>query len=235
MPSEDSYAPAKEQLDQLLEETKRLLRELKGVARAERRIRTDKSRPRARANKTAHRVSLVEGKSPGPHLKEWMRIGKERFVIVENIRLVLIPAVWALVEDLEFEHPLGAQLKIKFSQLLEETPPEEPDKTSQFLWGLNAFLQELTNLVADINTAEADDLRRETITNPVSDRETRLREFVKKTPTTIAAVTRSAKLFKTNMQEWRKGILPDKSIMSRRIESVLAGRTALEDRERAPK
>ncbi len=69
-------------------------------------------------------------------------------------------------------------------------------------------------------------------TNQVAprDRETRLQEFVKRNETTIAAVVGAAEVHKPQMQDWRHGKLPDRSVMSQRIEEVLSGRRPLKPR-----
>jgi hypothetical protein len=58
-------------------------------------------------------------------------------------------------------------------------------------------------------------------------RESRLQQFVKRHKTTIAAVVRAASVHKPEMQKWRHGELADTSVMSQRIENVLAGKTPL--------
>lgn len=58
-------------------------------------------------------------------------------------------------------------------------------------------------------------------------RETALQAFVRNHKTTIAAVSRAAGVDKKNLLQWRHGKLADGSVMSRRIEDVLSGKTAL--------
>ncbi len=54
-------------------------------------------------------------------------------------------------------------------------------------------------------------------------RENRLQAFLTNNTTTVAAVCREANVYKTNMQQWRRGELSDTSVMSQRIESILKG------------
>ena len=58
-------------------------------------------------------------------------------------------------------------------------------------------------------------------------REKRLQRFVTTHPTTIAAVRRTAKVAKAQMQQWRHDELSNDSVMSQRIENVLSGKTPL--------
>lgn len=60
----------------------------------------------------------------------------------------------------------------------------------------------------------------------VDTREARLQAFLADT-ISIAAVCRTAKVAKTNMRQWRRGELPNSSVMSQRIEDVLSGKTPL--------
>jgi hypothetical protein len=66
-----------------------------------------------------------------------------------------------------------------------------------------------------------------TIPDALASREERLQGFIKEHDTKIAAVCRSAKVFKANMQQWRHEELADDSVMSERIEDVLSGKTPL--------
>ena len=58
-------------------------------------------------------------------------------------------------------------------------------------------------------------------------RETALQSFVRDHQIPIAAVGRAARVHRKNLSQWRSGELPEDSVMSRRIEDVLSGRTAL--------
>jgi hypothetical protein len=58
-------------------------------------------------------------------------------------------------------------------------------------------------------------------------RETRLQDFIRAHNATIAAVCRAARVAKAEMQRWRKGQLKSTSVMTRRIEDVLSGKTPL--------
>jgi len=58
-------------------------------------------------------------------------------------------------------------------------------------------------------------------------REVRLQEFVRRHNTTIAAVWRTARVAKADMQRWRKSELKSTSVMAGRIEDVLSGKTPL--------
>lgn len=58
-------------------------------------------------------------------------------------------------------------------------------------------------------------------------REARLLEFVGAHKISIAAVCRAARVAKAEMQRWRKGALKSTSVMTRRIEDVLSGKTPL--------
>lgn len=59
-------------------------------------------------------------------------------------------------------------------------------------------------------------------------RERRLQAFITEKKTSIAAVRRTARVAKPNMQQWRHGELSDDSVMSRRIEDALSGKTELD-------
>ncbi|MCC6363110.1 MAG: hypothetical protein IT165_06265 [Bryobacterales bacterium] len=59
------------------------------------------------------------------------------------------------------------------------------------------------------------------------DREKRLQGLVAANHTTIAAVADAADVHKPDMQRWRRGELSGDSVMSQRIENVLAGKTPL--------
>lgn len=65
------------------------------------------------------------------------------------------------------------------------------------------------------------------IKSGAKDRERRLQQFIKDKVTKIAIIRRSAKVAKTNMQQWRHGDLPSTSVMSERIEKVLSGKLPL--------
>jgi len=67
-------------------------------------------------------------------------------------------------------------------------------------------------------------------TKPELSRERRLTSFVSANDTSIAAVCRSANVYKTNMQQWRHEELAEDSVMSQRIEDVLSGKTPLVSR-----
>ena len=58
-------------------------------------------------------------------------------------------------------------------------------------------------------------------------REARLQGFVSEHNTTIAAVCRAARVAKADLQRWRKGEMKSTSVMARRIEDVLSGKTPL--------
>jgi len=58
-------------------------------------------------------------------------------------------------------------------------------------------------------------------------REDRLQSFVQERHITIAEFRRQARVAKTNMQQWRKGSLSDLSVISQRIEQLLAKRVPL--------
>ncbi len=68
------------------------------------------------------------------------------------------------------------------------------------------------------------------------DREARLQSFLTANNTPIAAVSDAALVHKPDMQRWRHGELSEDSVMSQRIESVLAGKTPLkiDAEKRAP-
>ncbi len=66
---------------------------------------------------------------------------------------------------------------------------------------------------------------------PMAAREARLQEFIRTHNTTIAAVCRTARVAKAEMQRWRKGELKSTSVMTRRIEDVLSGKTPLQRKE----
>ena len=61
----------------------------------------------------------------------------------------------------------------------------------------------------------------------ISTREDRLQRFVSTEKVTIADIRRAARVFKANMQQWRRGELSDDSSMSVRIEDVLNGKTTV--------
>jgi hypothetical protein len=82
-------------------------------------------------------------------------------------------------------------------------------------------------------TPVTEDYVHECDSRPESDvlsREQRLQTFVADNQTSIAAVSRAAKVYKANMQQWRHEELSDGSVMSKRIEDVLTGRTPLVNR-----
>jgi hypothetical protein len=58
-------------------------------------------------------------------------------------------------------------------------------------------------------------------------REAVLQSFGETHQIPIEAVSRAARVHRKNLYQWRCGELPDDSVMSRRIEDVLSGRTAL--------
>jgi hypothetical protein len=68
------------------------------------------------------------------------------------------------------------------------------------------------------------------------DREARLQAFLVANDASIAAVSETALVHKPDMQRWRRGELSGDSVMSRRIENVLAGKTPLkaDPEKRAP-
>jgi hypothetical protein len=66
------------------------------------------------------------------------------------------------------------------------------------------------------------------------DRETRLQAFLTAKNTTIAAVSEAALVHKPEMQRWRRGELSGDSVMSRRIEDVLSGKTPLKTGDAKP-
>ncbi|MCL4488884.1 MAG: hypothetical protein M1570_12240 [Chloroflexi bacterium] len=68
------------------------------------------------------------------------------------------------------------------------------------------------------------------------DREARLQSFLAANHSPIAAVSDAALVHKPDMQRWRHGELSEDSVMSQRIESVLAGKTPLKTdaEKRAP-
>jgi hypothetical protein len=61
----------------------------------------------------------------------------------------------------------------------------------------------------------------------VGTREERLQKFLLQNDAKVADVRRTANVYKTNMQQWRRGELNDSSVMSERIEDVLRGKVAL--------
>ncbi len=66
------------------------------------------------------------------------------------------------------------------------------------------------------------------------DREARLQAFLTANSTTIAAVSEAALVHKPDMQHWRHEELSGDSVMSQRIESVLAGKTPLKAGDAKP-
>jgi hypothetical protein len=68
------------------------------------------------------------------------------------------------------------------------------------------------------------------------DREARLQSFLAANDASIAAVSETALVHKPDMQRWRRGELSADSVMSRRIENVLDGKTPLkaDSEKRAP-
>ena len=75
---------------------------------------------------------------------------------------------------------------------------------------------------------DADPVPAETLAR---DREARLQAFLTANSTTVAAVSEAAAVHKPDMQHWRHEELSEDSVMSRRIESVLAGKTPLKTGE----
>lgn len=61
----------------------------------------------------------------------------------------------------------------------------------------------------------------------VADREQRLQAFLSLEHRTITQVRNAARVAKPNMQQWRRGELSDDSVMSKRIEAVLSGKTKI--------
>jgi hypothetical protein len=62
------------------------------------------------------------------------------------------------------------------------------------------------------------------ITGTPDTRDLRLKAFIARRKSSVAAVCRAANVDKKNMQQWRRGELSDGSVMSQRIEDVLTGR-----------
>jgi hypothetical protein len=60
----------------------------------------------------------------------------------------------------------------------------------------------------------------------ITTREARLQKFISG-KSSVAAVRRAAMVHKSNMQQWRRGELPNSSVMSQRIEDVLSGKTPI--------
>jgi hypothetical protein len=58
-------------------------------------------------------------------------------------------------------------------------------------------------------------------------REARLQEFIRQQNTSVAGVGRTARVAKPDMQRWRRGEMKSESVMARRIEDVLSGKTPL--------
>lgn len=66
-----------------------------------------------------------------------------------------------------------------------------------------------------------------------AEREQRLQRFLHSHPgVTLASIKRGASVFTSDFQKWRQGICKDTSVMSLRIEDVLAGATPVEMRKR---
>jgi hypothetical protein len=65
-------------------------------------------------------------------------------------------------------------------------------------------------------------------------REVRLQAFIHQHDTSIAAVSEAAAVHKPDMQHWRHDELSDDSVMSRRIENVLSGKTQLKTGDAKP-
>jgi len=65
-------------------------------------------------------------------------------------------------------------------------------------------------------------------------REVRLQAFIHQHNTSIAAVSEAAAVHKPDMQHWRHDELSDDSVMSRRIENVLSGKTQLKAGDAKP-
>jgi hypothetical protein len=65
-------------------------------------------------------------------------------------------------------------------------------------------------------------------------REPRLRAFIRRHNTTIAAVSEAAVVHKPDMQHWRHEELSGDSVMSQRIEDVLSGKTPLKTGDAKP-
>ncbi len=76
---------------------------------------------------------------------------------------------------------------------------------------------------AELQQLEAGSSRTIPDLTPASSREERLQEFIAAHPgATLADVRHSADLHKPEFQDWRNGKLGDTSVMSQRIENVLA-------------
>jgi hypothetical protein len=82
---------------------------------------------------------------------------------------------------------------------------------------LNRRLNEI--LVSLQDSAESD-------LEPAS-REARLQDFKTRKKVTLAAIMATAKVYKSDLRKWRNDTLPDKSVISQRIEAVLSGETAV--------
>jgi hypothetical protein len=116
-----------------------------------------------------------------------------------------------------------------------------PDKKKPFDWrdhpafGWDSHSSDLPPLpeFAEVPEAKPQQVVLSTVTPDLTgpkvaaDRERRLKEFISTQRVSIAAVDRAAKVAKPDRQEWRKGKMSDSSVMARRIEDVLAGRTPL--------
>jgi hypothetical protein len=61
-----------------------------------------------------------------------------------------------------------------------------------------------------------------------------LQAFIHQHDTSIAAVSEAAAVHKPDMQHWRHDELSDDSVMSRRIENVLSGKTQLKTGDAKP-
>ena len=89
-----------------------------------------------------------------------------------------------------------------------------------------------------VSAAAADPVPGETAApeakSPARDREARLQAFLTANSTTIAAVSDAAAVHKPDMQHWRHEELSGDSVMSQRIESVLAGKTPLKTADAKP-
>jgi hypothetical protein len=212
--------PPNEKRERLVAETTRFLNELRGLSQEERK--------NGALLKQGEKITSPDYAEVGKKLhrmlsQERLRLAGERRRRIRAILLGLVPAVWQFLAAIEGGHPRASQFKERFSELLENSPPQDSQNTSKFLWSLHELLRAVPNLIGENRPDKLGLQNHDTSLVPLGDRNTRLQAFVRKSATTMVEVLRAANVHKTDGKRWLTGDLSDRSEISKRIEKVLAG------------
>ena len=165
--------------------------------------------------------------------------GKPFISTIENLLSILGDATNIVSEELSSTvTKLLRGISRAFTELMEELPSStERDVLRTQLHVTLGLLGNLINNERSLPVEVAATEKRQPITDEtlkadtsirVTTREERLKTFIREVKSaSIADVCRTAQVYKANMQQWRHGELSEDSVMSQRIEDVLAGKIPL--------